>query len=67
MGKRPVCPVVIEILPQDFEKISSALENAGFKMMAKDFGCSDGDYTEVLPEDRDPEVFEPHCYQWQVW
>ena len=58
--------VKVEFHANDFEKMASALEAVGFKMMARNFGCDDGDYAEVLPEDRG-EVFVPQEYQWQVW
>lgn len=60
--------IKLEILKKEFDEIASILEICGYRLAAKNFGCTDGDFTEVLPEDRDPEVFDPTEYEsWQVW
>lgn len=58
--------VQLGIAAQDFEEIVSILEICGFKIMAQNYGCDDGDFTEILPEDRS-EVFDPTEYDWQIW
>jgi len=57
--------VKLEILKREFEEIASILEICGYRLMAQNWGCDDGDYVEVLPEDRDPE-FAPEDYDWIV-
>ena len=57
--------VKLEILTREFEEIASILEICGYHLMAQNFGCDDGDFAEVLPEDRDT-VFDPSEYDWIV-
>jgi len=58
--------VKLEILTSEFEEIASILEICGYKVMAQDWGCQDGDYVETFPEDRN-EDFDPSEYSWQIW
>jgi len=58
--------VKLEIMTTEFDEVASILEVCGYRLLAQNYGCTDGDYTEVLPEDRDPD-FDPTEYDWQVW
>ena len=59
----------IEIIPEDFDEIIDAVEERGFMLMAQDYGCEDGDFTEVS-DDRKDDILWPdiaHDYNLQLW
>lgn len=61
--------VGVEIILQDFDNIIDAVEDRGFMLMAQDYGCEDGDFTEVS-DDRKDSTFWPDCacdYNLQLW
>ena len=64
---RKIRTLKLELAVDDFEEIAAALESGEFKMMARGFGSDDDDFCEVLREDRDPQVFDPEEYVWQIW
>jgi hypothetical protein len=64
---RTIRTLKLELAIDDFEEIAAAIEAGEFKMMARGYGSDDDDYVETLPEDRDPDVFFPEDYVWQIW
>jgi len=61
--------VGVEMSLEDFDDVIDAVEDRGFMLMAQDYGCEDGDFTEIS-DDRKDSTFWPDCardYNLQLW